>query len=265
MKKVRPSDLSGKKKMLILEEYMGGTSSEELAATHNIHPETMDKFLGNICRRINIVRKTNALVNNQKVREKLPKGVNPKVSYNDPELINKEFLSLLAPDDSYELSGAEQAYCLMMAKTGNNIKAIVASGLDVGIKTTEHIYKTVEYAMMLRGNYLRRIPRIASAISLLQDESLRNININKDFIQIGLLQNIEELREQAADSPKARTNYLKSLEMLGKTIGAFQENLTITNVDPADTLDAMLKMAKDAKGVYEVESDRREEEGDTTL
>jgi len=53
--------------------------------------------------------------------------------------------------------------------------------------------------------------------------------------------------------------------MLGRTEGAFQENLTITSSDPAATLDAMLRMAENAKGVYELEADGRTEEGDTPL
>ena len=221
----------------------------------NMNPETMYKFLGNICRKLNIVRQSNALVNNQRIQEKLPAGTVTKVSYNDPELINEEFLSLLAPEGSYDLSNAEQAYCVMMASTGNNIKAITAAGLDGGLKTTEHIVKTMDYAIMIRGNYLRAIPRISAAIKLLQEESLRDININKDYIQIKLLQNIVELEEQVSYDPKARTNYLKAIEMLGRTIGAFQENLVVTASDPAATLDAMLRMAKDAKGVYELEAD----------
>jgi len=210
-KKIKPSALSDKKKMVILEAYMGGTSSAELAIIHNMNPDTMDKFLGNICRKLNIVRQSNALVNNQRIQEKLPAGVVTKVSYNDPELINEEFLSLLAPEGSYELSNSEQAYCVMMASTGNNIKAITAAGLDGGLKTTEHIVKTMDYAIMLRGNYLRAIPRISAAIRLLQEESLRDININKDYIQIKLLQNIVELEEQVSYDPKARTNYLRAI------------------------------------------------------
>lgn len=250
-KKVKPSALSDKKKMVILEAYMGGASPSELATTYNIHPESMEKFLGNICRKLNVVRQTNALVNNQRIQEKLPVGTKTKVSYNDPELINEEFLNLLAPEGSYELTGAEQAYCVMMASTGNNIKAITAAGLDGGLKTTEHIVKTMDYAVMLRGNYLRAIPRISAAIKLLQDEALRDVNINKDYVQIKLLQNIEELGEQASYDPKARTNYLKAIEMLGRTIGAFQENISISQIDPASSLKTLIDMAKNEVGEYE--------------
>ena len=264
-KKVRPSDLSGKKRMDILDEYMSGVGVPELADTYNIHKETLHKFLGNICRKINIVRQSNALTNSQQIQEKLPKGVIVAPNYSDPELINEEFLSLLAPIESIELSGSEKAYCLMMASTGNNTKALKVAGLDSGLKSTEHIVKTLDYAMMVRGNYLRAIPRIAAAITLLQDESLRDVNINKDYVQIKLLQNIEELGEQASYDPKARSNYLKAIEMLGRTIGAFQENLVVTSSDPAATLDAMLRMAKDAKGVYELETDRGSKEGDRII
>lgn len=254
-KTVKPSAISDKKRMNILDDYMAGASAKELAVTYNMNSESMEKFIGRVIQKLNVVRQTNALVNNQRILTKLPAGTKTTVSYNDPELINEEFLSLLGEEGAYELTSSEQAYCLMMARTGNNIKALTSSGLDCGLIASTHIVKTLHYAMMLRGNYLRLIPRISSAINLLQDESLRDVSINKDYIQIKILQNIVELEEQVSYDPKARTNYLKAIEMLGKTEGAFQENLTITSSDPAATLDAMLKMAETAKGVYEFEPD----------
>jgi hypothetical protein len=250
-KQIKPNDLSDKKKMLILEKYMDGATSSDLAAEYNILQVTMDKFIGNVCRKLNIIRETNALSNAELVQENLPEGTIVQVSYNNPELINSQFLDLLSADGDLTLSEREKAYAFMYAKTGNNVKALVSSGLDIGLKTTEHIQMTIHHALMLRGYFLRQRPMVASAINLLQDEMLSSTAVNKDYLQISLLQQIEELKEQAADDPKYRTLLLKSLELLGKTIGGFSENITVTTASPADTLDAMIRMAENAKGVYE--------------
>jgi hypothetical protein len=251
-KQVLPKNLSAKKKMEILEEYMDGAKVKELAESHNMSIHNMDKFIGRTCKRLNIVRETNALVNAQLLEEKLPEKVsNVRVSYNNPKLINEEFLALLSDEGATALSEAEQLYCVMYAQTGNNKKAIQASGLDAGIKTKEMIQMTVDHAMMLRGFYLRNRPQIASAVSQIQDKILKDLNISKDYVQTNLIQSIEELKEEVVDNPRVRSHLLKSIELLGKTIGAFQENINVTQVDANEAMQELINMAKNEAGTYE--------------
>jgi len=248
---VKPKDLSPAKKWEIFEKYMNGSKVADLALEYNMKFPTMDKFIGLTCKKMNIVRETNALVNAQNMKE-IYKLDTAKVSFIHPETINEEFTKRLSPDDDPLLSEAENIYCVVYAQTGNNPKAMKASGLDAGVKTGEHIQTTVNHALMLRGIYLRNRPKIANAITLQQQQILKDLEITKDYVQSTLVQNIEELKEVVVDDPKSRGHLLKSIELLGKTIGAFQENIKVENIDPADGLRTLIEMTKNHEsGNYE--------------
>lgn len=241
-----PKSISDKRKWMILDDYMSGLKVKDLAEKYNMYFVTMEKFLTITIKKLNMVRETNALVNAQKIEKALSvRGVKSvKVSYNDPKLINEKFLELLSDPESAELNEVEKTYCVMFAQTGNNKKAILAAGLDVAINTTDRIQSTVDHVIMLRGYYLRNRPLVASAINTLQEYNMKALNVDKDFVQLNLVQNIEELREEVVDSPKARSHLLKSIELLGKTIGAFQENIRVEQIDPADGLRTLIEMTK---------------------
>ena len=181
--------------MEILEKYMKGSKVRGLAKEYNTSFYNMEKFIGNTCKKLNIVRETNALVQSQIIEKNMPAGKTAVVSYNDPKMINEKFLALLSTDSDGVLSAAEKTYCVMYAQTGNNKKAVQASGLDVGLKTKEHVQKTVDHAIMLRGFYLRHKPIITKAIDTLQEQNLKDLNISKGYVQINLIQSIEELKE----------------------------------------------------------------------
>ena len=50
----------------------------------------------------------------------------------------------------------------------------------------------------------------------------------------------------SGESHRFRAQILKTIELLGKTVGAFTERIEIHEVDPANALDQLIEMAQEA-------------------
>jgi hypothetical protein len=76
-----------------------------------------------------------------------------------------------------------------------------------------------------------------------------------------LVGQIEQLKEVVSYEPRQRTNLLKAIELLGRTIGAFVDRLEVEEVDAKSGLQILMERAKKeasngkeiTKGSYTVE------------
>ncbi len=145
------------------------------------------------------------------------------------------------------LNEAEHIYAYTYSHTGNNEKAMDAAGLieDLKYKREGKLRSTHKHVVKLRGMYLRNRPKMNAAISQIQDSIIRNLELDKSYVQTNLIQNIEELKEEVVDNPRQRGALLKAVELLGKTLpGTFSETVKVEQVDPSKAIDKLIEMAE---------------------
>ena len=166
-----------------------------------------------------------------------------KAKYIDSESINKPFLEKLSePHDP--LTDSEVLYCEFLFEYGDDAKAIEKSKLNVGLKKT-HL-PTYTEGLKLRSFFLKKKPNVMLYLS---EQKRRNLDIlpnGKEFIQSKLITMIDQLDHNNND-PRSLPSQLKAIEYLGRTIGAFDDKLTIESTNGDDALDAILKRAKKIK------------------
>lgn len=163
-------------------------------------------------------------------------------------LVNQNFLALLSDEEEQQLNPAEHLYVYTYSSTGNNLKALEAAGLIEDIKGKNKKGKlegSAKHVAKLRGIYLRNRPKISTAIKLIQEEIIERLHLDKSYVQTNLIQNIEELKEEVADNPRQRGALLKAVELLGKTLpGTFSETVQIQQIDPSQTINKLIELAK---------------------
>lgn len=165
---------------------------------------------------------------------------------HNSKLINQSFLDLLShTGEERSLTDAESIYTWIYVHTGENDIAIQEAGLDVGLhreKSDDTAKFNYDKAVAFRGLYLRSRPNIASYIKELRERRFVDQDISKSRIQSELLDQLQQMKD-SGDS-KNRTAMLKTIELLGKTIGAFVERVELSEVNPSKALDELIDMAK---------------------
>jgi hypothetical protein len=149
----------------------------------------------------------------------------------------KDYISL----DDGDLTPAEQLYCYLWVSTGSNDTALKESGFEECLDT-----KAATRKQML-GMYLREKKNLKHYISLLMDSKLDEIRASKELVQHEILEQIQQCKEALARGGlrnNERGNLLKAIELLGKTVGAFEEKIRVTEVSAADALDNLIEMTK---------------------
>ena len=169
------------------------------------------------------------------------------------ELINKPFLSLLSDNDSALLTQAEADYSWIYVHTGSIPEAIVSAKLDKGLYKEKKRESRFSYdrALILRGHYLNSKPNVASYIKEIREKRFIDSNIGKARVQSELLDQLEFMK--ASNDPRMKKDILRTIELLGKTVGAFVERIEISEISPADALDELIEMAKEAEVTTEVD------------
>jgi hypothetical protein len=244
-KKKRIADLTDDQKLSILESYSQGQSVVEIAKELSVDSQDVDSYITAFYSNMVNTRQTNALRTSLVASGKASAAKGNKViiksKFRDPNNINEDFLSKLSDWDSTSPSDAEHHYAYTYGHTGNNKRALKEAGLLAKHTSPSSTLSSMNH---MRGVYLRDKPIVDSIIKSIQKENLDRLNVDKDYVQTNLIQNIEELKEEVADRPMQRGNLIKSIELLGKTIGAFTEKISIEEVSPNKALDTMIEMAK---------------------
>lgn len=250
----KPKDPSSLDHMAIVSDYTEGTLSvKEIARAHG----TTDKNVGLIVNRhwksLCNMRESRALTSLD------PNLVNSRRSSNNSALIvlkelekakefNDSFISELSDSEGHLLSDSESIYCWTYVHTGDSFEAIRTSGLDVGLYKEKSEVGRFSYdrALKLRSMYLHSKPNVVSYIKELRESRLIDADVGKARLQSELLEQLEQMKA-SGEANRLRTQILRTIELLGKTIGAFTERIEVSEVDPSNSLDKLIEMAQEAQ------------------
>jgi predicted DNA-binding protein YlxM (UPF0122 family) len=174
-------------------------------------------------------------------------GFIPKEQVLDTEKINREFLELLSDPDSTALSDNELMFCELYNDNGDEVRALEESKLNLGLRRSKEDRDREEYeqSLRLRSFYLRRKPNVGSYLNKLKSEKIQKIINGKEFVQNELLEVIERLKNSGGD--KNLSTYLKAVVELGRSYGAFEDKLSVSELSGDSALDKILMKAREAK------------------
>ena len=238
---VRKTQIEPHQKWLILEEYLNcKLSLQDIADKYRMSRDTVESFINSLYKKFQNVRETKMLLQSQK---------NPKYfqclqkNHFNPERINEEFVQLLSEPNDLVLTDQELLFCELFVSDGDELKAIEESGLSIGL--SEGKQKGYREALKIRAFYLKRKFNIAEYIKHLQKQRIEVLSTGKEHLQSELLAVIEKLRSNG--DPKLVPSLLKALELIGRSIGAFEDKQVIEHVGGDDALDRMISQAKRAE------------------
>ena len=164
------------------------------------------------------------------------------------DLINQEFLDKLSDPESELLSDEEATYAWCYVHTGDGAESVKTAGLDIGLIRDKSRDTRFSYdkALDIRKMYLNAKPNVGRYVTQLREERLIDADVGKSRIQSELITQIDQMKA-SGQANKNRMAMLRSIELLGKTVGAFVERVEITEVNPSDALDELIEMAKQAE------------------
>jgi len=238
-----PAKLDQEKQWQIVKEYTEGTLTvTQLAEKYNTSTDNIGLIATRCWKNLTNMKETRALVSINSVSSQH----SLKVLHNT-NLINQQFLDLLSTSGTETtLTDAESIYAWVYTHTGENQLALEESGLHVGLLHAKNdpnkSQPNYEKACSLRGMYLRSLPNVASYIKELRERRFVDQDISKARVQSELIDQLSQLKESG--DPRNKTHILKTIELLGKTIGAFIERVEVTEIDPNKALDHLIDMAK---------------------
>lgn len=227
------------KKWKIIEDYLAcKLSTVDIAEKHQVSESTVGKIVQETYKKFQNVKETKTLIATQSRPDVF---LQLKKDCIDPERINKGFLELLSEQDSEVLTDNEAIFCELFVNNGDDFIALEESGLHIGLNRKDSSYRD---SLRLRSFYLRRKHNIALRIRDIQKNKLKLMDYGKEHLQGELLALVEKLRNNS--DPRSIPSILRAIELLGKSIGAFEEKITIDNINGDDSLDRILNKAKRA-------------------
>ena len=96
---------------------------------------------------------------------------------------------------------------------------------------------------------------VSKYITELREKKIENVIVSKGLVQSELVDQVTQLKEITSNDGttiQQRSQLLKAIELLGKSVGAFSENIKVETVDPGQALDKLIDMAK-IESVYSIE------------
>lgn len=231
---------------ILIDFISGETNHQTLAIKYSTTSGIVAKILTRHWKTFTNLRESKLLIDSQKYDDVHKSGSYIALKSMGRALgMNEKFTDLLSEDDSQILSDHEVAFCLHYVSTGNSFTSVKESKLSVGLlqeksEESRHKYKV---ACRLRSTYLKNKPNVAAFINQLKSEKFLPEVIDKQFVQRELLEQLELIKEDDELSTyRKKTLALKTIESIGRTVGAFSETLRIEKVDPAEALDALAKL-----------------------
>lgn len=222
-------ELSDEENYKVLKLYGEGVPTSEIAKSVSRDVSTVKKIINKHLDAMNSVRETNIMAQGCTEYQMKARGTNPT------KFLTQSFLDKL--EDGAEI------YAYYFVQTGDNKFSLENAGLDVGI--SRNVPKnTKEYIYRIRGQFIRNIPSIASYIKQEQDALMERLDVQKPHVQRELLNQIEELKILSVDDPRQRTNLLKAIEMLGKTVTAFTDSVRMEEANAKTGLEILMERVK---------------------
>ena len=176
----------------------------------------------------------------------------------NPVKVNEAFLELISSEDDTYLTKSELLFCELLTEDGDLNGAIENSGLAVGLlKDADNGADRTAYnnSLKMRGFFLTRKPNVRLYLEELQKLKIQAVTDGKMFVQNELLSVIKKLKNQ--EGTNAASLYLKAVDSLSRTYGAFNDKLEIEGIDGSSAIDKIIAKAKAATAnvVIEVEPD----------
>jgi hypothetical protein len=223
-------------KLKILEDYSKGIPVSQIVAPLGITEKEAYTYIQSTLKNMLVVRETNELIRHQE---------------NKPDA---SIQRLLSPTFLNRVDEAMESYAFYFAETSDNTFALTQCGLDIGLPKT--LTKEARMNIMkIRGQYMRSIPAVSSYIKEHQGKRLEKLGIDKGYVQRELVEQIEQLKVLATEDSKQRSNLLKSIELLGRSIGAFQDSLRVEEGSTRTGLEILMERVKgevyEARGIDE--------------
>ena len=229
-------------KLNMIYEYSKGVSLEALSLKYDYNPKAINLIVEDLLTDILNIKESRVLEEKARYRElKGPIQVSIK-KLKDYKMINEEFLSLLSPDSSKTLTEEESLFSYLYVYRGDLYEALETSSLSVGLIKGSESYRK---ALTIRGAYLKEKANVASYIQKLREARYVASDVTKESIQSMLLEELAVMKERG--DKRDRVNIRQTIELLGKTIGAFTERVEVHEVDPSSSLDLLIEMAKEAE------------------
>lgn len=239
-KVIKRTPLDDAQKYQILKQYAEGVPVEQIARSVSRDTNDITKFIQYQLRGMNTIRETNDLI----VTKNNPKLLKNQQGPTPTKFITPSFLSAI------ETQGSVYAY--YFAQTQDNKFALEQSGLHTGLPAKLK-QSTKDYVYRIRGQFLRDIPEIKQYLKDDMDRKIKEYNIEKPQVQMELMNQIDQLKELAVNDTRQRSNLLKAIEMLGRSIGAFTDRVEVEETDARSGLEILMQKAKDE--VYERKED----------
>jgi hypothetical protein len=222
--------LTDAEKYKILLAYAEGIPVHTIATQVSRDKQFISSFIQSTITSMVAIKETNVLINSTCTAD-----INRMQGKSPAKFITTAFLALI--DEQAE------PYAYYFAQTGDNQFSLIQTGLDVGI--ARNVKKTTkDYIYRIRGQFLRDIPLVKSIIRSEQDKRIADYQIEKPLVQMELVHQVEQLKEVVVDDPRQRSNLLKAIEMLGRTIGAFTDRVEVEETDAKSGLDILMTRIK---------------------
>lgn len=170
-------------------------------------------------------------------------GSNPVLEkLRNTEVLQQEFLDLMSNENSCTLTEEESLFAWIYVHKGDSIEAIESSGLNIGLFADRPV--TYRRGILTRSLYLQNKNNVAQYIKELREKKYYTEDVTKQYIQELLLEQIAQMKLKG--DKKDAVNLRQTIELLGKTIGAFTEKIEVHEIDPSRSLDLLIEMAKEA-------------------
>jgi len=223
-------------------------SVNDIAAKYSIRPDTIESFISLLYKRLQQSKETRVLLYTQKDPALFQVM---RAKYVESEHINRLFLEKLSEPEDLVLSDSEILFCEYCNEYGDEVKALEKAKLHVGLTKGHALMEQYREACTLRALYLKRKPNVANYMNECKKRVLKELDNGKEFLQENLITLISQLKNK--NNPKDTTYILKALETLGRTIGAFDDKLTLQSVDGDKVLDDMLQRARASQASRDTE------------
>jgi len=231
---------------MIMEQYALGVAPKDIAEKHNWESETLNQMIKKHMQGLRNIHETRQLIQDQEVDDStiqsksLSKTLSYKAIKDFDSNINEMFLNKLSEPMSHLLTEDEVNYCYLIVHENDWESAMISSGLHEGLLKSNKGY---DRALKLRHLYLRRKPNIAQYINELQLKNLKDVNLDKEYIQANLLKRIAILEER--NDPRLEPSLSRYYQMLGQSTGAFTEKIQIEEVSMDDVISNMKRIREE--------------------
>lgn len=239
-------NLGPEDKWLMLIDYVSlKMTNKEIAEKHCINEGALEDFIRTIYRKFLNARETKTLITTQGTT----KNYTAEIIKNhvSAEVVNEPFLKKLSLDEDV-MTNAEILFAEFYLEYGDAPKAIEKAKLNVGLKKKggkgEVLPEYLE-ALIIRSFYLKRKPNIQLYIADKKKNNIAQLKDGKEYLQSSLIGLIDRL--DANEDLRHLPSMLKAIELTGRTMGAFDDKLTIGDANGDDVLDAILHKAKQAE------------------